>query len=91
MNIYSICSICMGFPSRAVVKNLPANAGDARDAGYILGQEDPQRRKWQAAPVLLAWKIAQTEQPGGLQSMGSQRVGRDCVHKHTLAQRKYGR
>ena len=47
----------------------------------------PQRRKWQAAPVLLAWKFARTEQPGGLQSMGSQRVGRDCVHTHTLAQK----
>ena len=38
MNIYSIC---MGFPGGAVVNNLPANAGDARDVGYILGQEDP--------------------------------------------------
>ena len=30
---------------------------------------------------ILAWKIPWTEEPGGLQSMGSQRVGHDWVHK----------
>ena len=30
----------------------------------------------------LAWKIPWTEEPGGLQSMGSQRVGHDCATKH---------
>ena len=34
----------------------------------------PWRRKWQSIPVLL-WKIQWTEEPGRLQSMGSQRVG----------------
>ena len=34
-------------------------------------------RKWQPAPVFLAWGIPWTEEPGGLQSMGSQRVGHD--------------
>ena len=33
---------------------------------------------------ILAWKIPWTEDPGGLQSMGSQRVGYDRVTKHTL-------
>ena len=28
---------------------------------------------------ILAWRIPWTEEPGGVQSMGSQRVGRDCV------------
>ena len=33
---------------------------------------------------ILAWRIPWTEEPGGLQSMGSQRVGHDCVtNKHT--------
>ena len=32
------------------------------------------RRKWQLTPVILAWKIPCTGEPGGLQSMGSQRV-----------------
>ena len=37
----------------------------------------PWRRKWQPTPVILAWRIPWTEEPGGLQSMGSQRVGHD--------------
>ena len=32
---------------------------------------------------ILAWKIPWTEEPGGLQSMGSQTVGHDWVVKHT--------
>ena len=32
---------------------------------------------------ILAWRIPQTEEPGGLQSMGLQRVGHDCAHTHT--------
>ena len=40
-----------------------------------LGQEDSQRRKWQ--PSVLALKILRSEEPGGLQSMGVQRVIHD--------------
>ena len=53
-----------------------------------LGREDPWRRKWQPTPVFLAWKIPWTEEPGGLQSTKSQRVGHDraldsvFVYKH---------
>ena len=36
-----------------MVKNLPAKAGDA---GLIMGQEDPLRRKWQPTPVFLPEK-----------------------------------
>ena len=35
------------------------------------------RRKWQPTPSILAWRILWMEDPGGLQSMGSQRVGHD--------------
>ena len=31
----------MGFPGGSVLKNPPANAGDVRDLGSVLGQEDP--------------------------------------------------
>ena len=50
-----------------VAKNLPANAGDARDVGSIpqLGRF-PWRRKWQPTHVFLAWKIPWTVEPGGL-------------------------
>ena len=58
-----------------VVKNPPANAGDTRDLGSIPGQEDPLEKGMATHYSILAWRIAWTEEPGGLQSLGSQRVG----------------
>jgi len=55
-----------------VVKNLPANAGDARDEVQSLGG-----RKWQPTPVFLPEEFHGQEEPGGLQFMGLQRVGHD--------------
>ena len=95
-----------------VVKNLPAHAGDTRDAGLIsglgkspgegngnllqyswaslvvqtiknppamqeiwvpsLGQEDPLEEGMASHSSILAWRIPWTEEPGGLQSVGSQ-------------------
>ena len=40
----------------------------------------PWRRKWQPTPVFLPGKIPWTKEPGGLKSMGSQRVGHDWIH-----------
>ena len=42
-----------------------------------LGQEDPLEEEMTAHSSVLAWRIPWTEEPGGLQSMGSQRVGHD--------------
>ena len=42
-----------------------------------LGWEDPLEKKMATHSTILAWKIPWTEDPGGLQSMGSQRVGHD--------------
>ena len=42
-----------------------------------LGQEDPLEEEMATHSSLLAWKIPWTEEPGGLQSTGSQRVGHD--------------
>ena len=42
-----------------------------------------RRRQWHPTPVL-AWEIPWTEEPGGLQSMGSQRVGHDWVTSLSL-------
>ena len=39
-----------------------------------LGQEDPLEKEMGTHSSILAWKISWTEEPGGLQSMGSQRV-----------------
>ena len=54
MNITAINSNIRGFPGGTVVKNLPANAGDARDMGLIAGSgRFPWRREWQHTPVYL--------------------------------------
>ena len=60
-----------------MVKNLPDNAGDTGDAGLIPGQEDPLEEEMVIHSIILTWKIPWTEEPGRLQSMGSQRVGHD--------------
>ena len=40
-----------------------------------LGREDPMEEEMAAHSSMLAWGIPWTEEPGGLQSMGSERVG----------------
>ena len=60
-----------------MVKNPPADAGDARDLGSIPGQEDPLEEEMATHSSILAWRIPWTEEPGSLPSMGSQRVGHD--------------
>ena len=42
-----------------------------------LGQEDPLEKEMATHSSTLAWRIPWSEEPGGLQSMGSQRVRRD--------------
>ena len=42
-----------------------------------LGWEDPLEKEMATHSSILAWKISQTEEPGGLQSMGPQRVRHD--------------
>ena len=58
--------------------NGPANAGDARDLGSIPGSgRSPWSRKWQCTLEFLPEASPWTEKPGGLQSIGSQRVEHD--------------
>ena len=65
----------MGFPGGSDGKASACNAGDP---GSIPGLGRlPWRRKWQPTPVLLSRKFHGWKGPGGLQSMGSQRVGHD--------------
>ena len=60
-----------------VVKNLPASAGEVRDMGLILGQEDPLEEGMATHSSILALRIPWKEEPGRLQSIGSQRVRHD--------------
>ena len=71
----SICSL--GFPSDSVVKTLPANA---ENTGSIPGLGTLEKEMTTHSSIL-AWKIPWTEEPGRLQSMGSQRVRLDLVTK----------
>ena len=62
-----------------MIRNLPANAGDA---GLTVGWEDPLEKEMATHSSILdssilAWRIPWTEEPGGLQSTGSQRVSCD--------------
>ena len=69
--------ICSGFPGGAMVKNLPANEGDTREAVRSLGREDPFEEEMATHSGILAWRLPWTEKPGRLKYMGSQRVGCD--------------
>ena len=77
-----------------MVKNPPANAGDTRDMDLISwsgrspggGHGNPLQYSSTHSSIL-AWRIPWTEEPGGLQSIESQRVGHDrskLTHTHEL-------
>ena len=53
-------------------KNTPANAGVQETWAPSLGWEDPLEQGMATHSSILAWKIPWTEEPGRLQSMGSQ-------------------
>ena len=65
-----------------VVKNLPANAGDARVACLISGWWKSPGEGNDTHSDIPAWEILWTEEPGRLQSMGLQRVRHDSTHTH---------
>ena len=64
----------MGFPSGSDGKESACNAGDL---GLIPGLEDPLEKGMATLSSIVAWRIPWTEEPGRLQSMGSQRVRHD--------------
>ena len=61
----------MGFPGGPDGKESACNAGNL---GSIPGWEDPLEKGMAPHSSILVWKIPQTEEPGRLQSMGSQGV-----------------
>ena len=68
-----------------VVKNLPVNAGDIRDVCLIPGSGSSLEEGMATHSSVLVWKILWTEEPGRLQSIGSQRVSHNqsdlaCTH-----------
>ena len=63
-----------------MVKNLPAMHETWIQS---LGQKDPLEKGMATHSIIRAWRIPWTKEPGGLQSMWSQRVGQDWETKHT--------
>ena len=66
--------VFLGFPGGSDGKESTCSAGDL---GLILGWEDPLEKGMAIHSSILAWRIPWTEDAGGLQSMGSQRMGHD--------------
>ena len=74
-----------------MVKNLPANAGDMGDAGSIPGSGRSLEEGMATHFSVLAWRNPWTEEPGRLQSMGSQRVTCYLAPKQVCSKRfKFG-
>ena len=69
------------------VKNPPANVGTWVQS---LGQEDPLEKEEATHSSILAWEIPWTEEPDGLQSIGSQRVRHDLLTKQLTAKNMNG-
>ena len=76
LNTYA--HIHMGFSGGSALKKLPAM--QEIQVGF-LGQEDPLEKKTATHSSILACRIPWTEEPGGVQSMGLQRIGHDLVTK----------
>ena len=60
-----------------MVKNMPANEKMQETEILSLGQEDLLEEGMATHYSILAWRISWTQEPGGLQSLGVQRVGHD--------------
>ena len=66
-----------GFPGGSMVKNPPVMQATQETVVRSLGWEDPLEEGTATHSSILAWRIPGTEEPGGLQSMGSQRIRHD--------------
>ena len=64
-----------GFPGSSAGKESTCSAGDPGLVSWV--GKIPWRRAWQPTPEFLPGESSQTEKPGMLQYMGSQRVGHD--------------
>ena len=73
-NLTSRIVICRASLMAQVAKRLPATP---ETWVRSLGWEDPLEKEVATHSSILAWRIPSTEEPGGLQSMGSQRVRHD--------------
>ena len=66
-----------GFLGGSLIKNPCAHVGDAGDVGSTPGLGRSLEKEMATLSSILAWEIPWTEEPGGLQPKGSQKVGHD--------------
>ena len=76
-------SLLRTFQVAVVVKNPPAGAGDSRDVGLIPESGRSTGKQMATHSSIVAWRIPWTEEPRGLQSMGSQRVRHEWAESIT--------
>jgi len=77
------CSSPLQHPIGSAVKNPPAIQETQQIQVRSLGPEDPLEKEMAIHSSILAWEIPWTEEPGGLQSVGSQRVRQNRATQHT--------
>ena len=71
------------YSQASLVAQMVENPPEMRDTWvWSLGWEDPLEEGVATHSTILAWRIPWTEEPGGLQSTGSQRVGHDWATGH---------
>ena len=74
MKLFGQHQYFLGFPGGSEVKASACNAGDPFDPWV---REDPPEKEMATHSSILAWRLLWTEEPVGLQSVGSQRVRHD--------------
>ena len=77
----------LGFPCGSDSKKSASNAGVL---GSTLGGEDPLEKEMTTYSSILAWRIPWAEDPGGLQSVGFQRVGHTWVTNTERSRTSFG-
>ena len=70
-----------GFPGDSTGQEFACNAGDEETQVQSLGQENLLEKEMATHFSILAWEIPWTEEPDGLQSMGSQRIRQSLTTK----------
>ena len=79
------CRNSYGLPRCVSVgKKAPSNVGDTGDAGSIPGLGRYPEKEKATHSCILSWKIPRTEEPGGLQSMGSESDTPQRLRQHYL-------
>ena len=78
--LFISCLLPLGFPGGSDIKNLPAMQ---ETWFHSLGGEDSLEKGMATHSTILAWRIPWTEEPDGLQSMGSQRARTEWLSTHS--------